>query len=934
MRWKFTLNPDTDALVISEPMGWDKIVLSLVRDESWHGIFFEYSLPLKFYNDPSDSSKYAFDYLKSIYETYGIEGFAILKVELACGDTGDYESQGEWRLSFPDYEEEMVYGLCTVTMNIEPSNCLMTMKSRIDQQVDLESNTSFGNDQLTDYPALGDTISFPPVTVLQVSTMNSPGASGADDADAGFFPVITQDDTVTGGGSPEVETFIVYGNFSFSTGTGYDMTDDLENLDEITTYFDKPNQLYTDYDEMTADYIFTYGGTYTINLRMNGVFQVFCETVCDNTSCGGGDKFNDVSLEVVLIIGGASYTLHSQTDSGCFDASYLFDAINIDHSASYTVTAGQQMRIYFRMESSGEYDSAGIVYWRTAATIRAKFDLFAQTVFPATSVKSFLVNETGSRILEAITDNCLRLLSDYYGRTDSLPYEAPSATDGKGGLRLFTEGLLIRGETTLGKLTMSFEEFFKNLSAIDNIGIGLEPDSARPGFEVIRAEPMEYFYDDTVVLQLDKIPSLRINPLREEHYSTFKVGYNKYEAEAFYGLDEFNTKREYRTGLSSLRNAKDATADFIASGYAIELTRRVGANSETLQDWRFDNDKFIVCLTREEEALVVEQGNIAFADNFVSPTSIYNYRISPARNALRWLKKILGTYRDPQETTSTIEYMDGTGNVIAEGLMTGLNVEEAGPLVENQLLSDDNMSDPGSALPLYVPETWSFDFPLSFSDYNLIKANPTQTIECRFGQETSFREFFIKQIDYRPNEGMASFVLLPKGLYPIDECCFVVIQKRGTGVDSIGSSALVGADIENLFIFIGGELAKYNDANPVNNEVVSWDSATGYAQISSNVPEGIQITFLHIPPMICDPCILRFEGRGDGTTTIILTGFEGAALSEIFFYYGGNLLKYNDANPVNNEITGWNTATAEITLSFATNANREIRAFGFLTDCQ
>jgi hypothetical protein len=53
-----------------------------------------------------------------------------------------------------------------------------------------------------------------------------------------------------------------------------------------------------------------------------------------------------------------------------------------------------------------------------------------------------MVNEVTSRVIESITNNQLKLTSDYYGRTDSLPFA--SVADGCGSLRALSTGLDIR----------------------------------------------------------------------------------------------------------------------------------------------------------------------------------------------------------------------------------------------------------------------------------------------------------------------------------------------------------------------------------------------------------------------------------------------------------------------------------------------------------
>lgn len=940
MRWRFTLNPDSDNLQISEPIGWDDIVFNLKRDKGWHGVFFEYSLPLEFYNDPENSAKNAADYLRAEYQLHGVEGFVILKVELACGDNGAFEEEGQWRMNFTTYEE-LISDICTVKINLEPENCLMTFRNRYDQKVDLETELSFDGTELDPYTNLPVSIEVPPVITLQVATINSPGP--VTDPSANFSA--SETDTVTAGSGTAVHTFITYAQFGMNPGTGHDSTDGLDDLDEISSRNTLSNAMFTDFADMESLYTFDLSGEYQFEFQIDGRGQIFISTNANNTDCSGDqDTFNDVLFEFILLIGGVPYVIYTQTDNGCFANNYLFPgppSFGL-FSQSVTVTAGQECKLYVRMEASGEWNQdlvdAHPIDWIASLVMEVNLTIFAKTQKAASSHSFFLINETGSRILEAITNDCFRLLSNYYGRTDSEPYLAPDNTDGKGSLRALTTGLLLRNYTETGKLILSFKDFFEALKAIDNVGIGIEEDSTRSGFQVVRLESAEYFYNETVLLQLDKVPRCVITVLQDEHYSLFKNGYKTYSAEEYYGLDEINTEREFRTSLQSVNTKLDQLCDWIASGYAFELTRRMAPSStETKEDWRFDNNTFILCLIRSYGIFAAEQGNISTPTNFVDSASVLNYRISPIRNAMRWLKSIIGSYRQPDDTAnSDLIFVTGTGNIVASGLMTGDFVEESGVTAENADLDIDSLADSADGLPIYVPELWTFDYPLGLADYNLLKANPRGTIQARFGQQSAFRDFYIREVSYKPNIGLATFRLLPKAVYPIDECCFYIIQSQTTGTTTIGSSVLTGADIENLFIFINGQLQKYNDADVGNNEIISWDSATGYGELASNPGIGRQLSILHIPPMaqLCNPCIKRYEGRSDGTDEITLTDFAGMALGDIFVFANGQLQKYNDVDSDNNEISGFNPATEVLSLNTSPSIGREIRAFGFIQcDC-
>lgn len=923
MRWRFTLNPDTDNLVIAEPIGWKEIEFELNRHREWHGLFFEYGIPLKFYDNPKVPSQNAYTFIKNAYEADGIQAEIFLKVENACNDTDGFTAEGIWRLDFGKYKEHLGV-LCLAEAGLEPENLLMTFINRYDQKVDIGSLTSFDGSTLDEYAALPfDNLELPPKAVPVTSDIEFGGTA----EDINF----TETDLIVAGTGTSSHNVIIY------VQAGYNVV----NLDEIATRFEIESGAFGSLGDIGTLYSINIPGLYTLTLT-SFIFTVNLQADSDGQdedSCSVPNKYADLDVKLYLEIAGVTTLVDSGTLSGCLDSSDTVTISVAGYSITQNLLAGDDIRIYARIEGSGTYDrdlltQHDLVWTFNYNQVGRHVVLTAYEYAPSTVADVFLINETGSRILESITDDGFRLLSDYYGRTDSEPYTAPSGADGCGSLRCLTSGLIIRSYSPYSKLVMSFKEFFDGLNAIDNIGIGLEDDGSRAGFQVVRMEPMEYFYDPTVMLQLDKIPSAIRTVVLEEHISIFKGGYSKWEAEEYTGLDEFNTGREYRTGLNSVHTTLDRVCNFIASGYAIEITRRIKQyNPFTQEDWRFDKDTFIICIKRGDSAdFEVEQGNIFDDSDLIDAASIYNFRISPARNAIRWLRAVLNSYRDPEAAESELIFTDGDGNILASGLMTGDCIIENAPIAENQNLSVLDAGDPWDGHPLYVPELWEFEYPLSFSDYQTIKATPTRTIQGRFLQETSWRDFFIRVVKYRPNEGLATWQMLPKRAYPIDDCLIYIIHSRGIGSNTFGSALLKDAGIGNLFVFVGGNLMKYNCADTAANEITFFDPTTGYGTLNFDIPEGVEVRVVHIPPGDghCDACIHRFEGSGNDSDEVKLTGFGSIALSGMFVFYNGELMKYNDLVAPNNELLSYVGGTEILTFSgMVTDPRVELRAIGF-----
>ncbi len=252
MRWKFTFNAATDNKIISEPIGWNDIEFIIERNKEWHGIFIEHSLPLQFYNDPNDSDKDAFNYLKDIFDEFGVDGYVLMKVELACSDTDDYIEEGQWRINFTSYTEVMDNGLCTIELNLEPDDCLMTFKNRYDQRVDLDSLESFDGEVLVDYSALGTSIVIEPKSLPIITDVTFDNEVVEDST----LYLYGGTDTITAGTGTSYQEFLRYIQFPFN----------LIDLNEVETYLNPGNASFLTSPEVEALFDILLPGSYTVNI--------------------------------------------------------------------------------------------------------------------------------------------------------------------------------------------------------------------------------------------------------------------------------------------------------------------------------------------------------------------------------------------------------------------------------------------------------------------------------------------------------------------------------------------------------------------------------------------------------------------------------------------------------------------------------------------
>jgi hypothetical protein len=730
--WQFSITYNSITTIISEPIGWNETEIVVKRNKEFHGIFFEYSLNKLRYHGT------AFGILKGAYETYGIDAEAELLIEYKCDDSDTFEEFYTGKFAFNQIKIEEGNG-CFIEIPIEQIGCVNTFLNRKDQKVNLNSNEDFDGNALTPYTGLNEVLAFPPKEILLQTEFEQP---------ANLNISKTKPIGLT--------------NYIFTLGF------DNVNLDEIETSYNVPFELEGNAQDLKDNEfgliditpissIRCIGTDYNFDINLQGDFVEF-----------SADATRIYTANLVLLIsdrnGNTKFSTVLQSLGGSFSQGIANNqTINVNYQTVQGLDVGDRIYLYlfvamnFTATPGGGSASFTIDTDFTSGHFKANTLSLCET----TASKVAYINEALSRTVEAITNDCIRVRSDYYGRTNSQPYSRE--IDGCGGLRVITDGLNIRkkllSDGTVPPITVSFDDMINGLDPIDNIGYGIENDPSRAGFKQLRVEPFEYFYNFSTSLTLKGISQIETSVDESRIYSQINIGYNKWESEEFNGLDEINTSRTYRTILNSVKNTLTKVSGFIASGYALEITRRKGTNSN---DWRFDKDIFIVQLRRRGIAVFVEFFNNTqlLFQNLITPFTTYNIRISPIRNLLRWFPIIQASWSKQATTPIELKFTDGTANYKAE---TQILINGCLPEVNNFLLSESRNVSKNDLLgvtpdPIFEPELIKFDFPLSYQQFNIIRQQPYNKIKIigNFGETSGW----IDTINYKPNTGIASFTLL------------------------------------------------------------------------------------------------------------------------------------------------------------------------------
>lgn len=727
-----------DDLQIDEPIGWDTINVKINRETDWHGIVFEASLgTLGFYGT-------AADYLIDKKTSLGLKADVTFTAKQSCGVYEETEELIRGKLDFGQWNKTCGRE-CIVSIPVEQVGCVMKMRNRYDQKVDMDSEVAFdGMTAITKYDKLGEEILLlaKELEVLTKGTVETGGESTAwDQLNIGTEQVIMFRPTYTN----QIKNSINRGQLIPDSPEGW-----IKNNDG-TTYIDISPALLFD------DVVSCFSGPFQYNFRLKGSFDIDAlGTLTEAT----------IKLKVVSWNGSGT---NIYQDATVLHEVLLADEVDVTslYADSFDETFSGSRSL---LDSEGLYafleffvDGIGV---RTMINVtfdeETSVEISNTKSCPPTTAKVYAINESLSHVVEAITDGCLKVKSDYYGRYDSEPYA--SENDGCGSLRVISNGLNIR-KAEDAKYFLSLKELFEGLRPIDNIGMGVEPNEDAPLVDWLRIESVDYFYKDAEILRHPLVPDMKFDVEENKHYSLIKIGYEKWEAEDVNGLDEMNSNKEYRTGLSSVNNTLNLLSKFIAGSYPLERTRQQSFADSGGADTKYDNETFIICVDRDGYGVFqVEQGNIDSPANFFSPATTYNWRIRPYYNLMRWFKSIGNSYANIDDSDNLLFFVSGTGNIKAEGelaetvyIAAGCKLEN-GVKAENDNLGKLDFADQAKAKPLWRPETVTYSYPMSVADYKTLKANPYGYISSQCGTG-EWLKGFVQNINYKLSEGKAEFTL-------------------------------------------------------------------------------------------------------------------------------------------------------------------------------
>jgi hypothetical protein len=674
------------------------------------------------------------------YLTNGANGQYQVQIDYECAEGDGYTNYFIGAFDFNTFERQCA-DYCFIKISVTASKCTDVFMSRMGQDVDIEATTNFDGEAIT--PPLLRVLNIEGQDVL---LQNKAFNDGTNSGNAQVFPIgasafyyINFCMQVPERNMEEIGTFNVNGislipttsgNVSIASAFGTDPAAAFENFGRFLTIWQRTSDPLNCIDNDAAIDIICKGTFNVTFTNFDGEITPTLKLFKFNSTTGVLTLLDTNSIGTIACVSGTPESLAfnkaflgtpSYTDADyllycfeCFVERLVWDGFST-RQVNLNVDYDNTSKIEMTLNSNCDPTVATSVYLPELLK-------FLPTAYMDTDCPSV--------VMESELNQCL----DFYQ---------------------ITKGSFIRQvtEPSVPKLFVSYEYLFDQCRKIFNIGWGFDNNETE-----LKIARIEHFYKSTIVADVGLVDKAIFTTAQDLIYGTINVGYNKWEAEEYNGLDEMNTERQYRRNIDSNPSELDLMADIISAGYTIEVTRRKNQARTGTSDWRYDDDLFIVNANVVEGNLYAYRGIDANPDNVYSPNTRMNYALTPARSLMRWFKSIAAA--QPTVTNEQLIFTSGTGNYIAQGQMTTYCPVEGSTLSEKETIDVSNFDNDYYITPIWKTEYVTFTAPFSMANFEDVKVNPYGAI--RFRCSDTYYIGNIVEINHDPNEGLAEFKLLTR----------------------------------------------------------------------------------------------------------------------------------------------------------------------------
>ena len=678
--------------LVYSPLNWNNFNILFKRSERYHSVLRKQIYDLEF---PLDGKAY----IDTIYETYGIDTAIACEIQYLNKLTKDYATLFDGIIDLSSW----VSLRDTTSVKIIDSTTMVLFSSRDEIEVPINRETDIDGDAVASYTFL-NSFTIEGVNLEELANYENTANSNA---------ITTPENT----------------NFSGN----YGVTADEWDINEIGADAIIPA---VTLGSGTGP-IYTNNGAATVEVR----YRIKTRAVGKVTVADVGSQDWTWNIETYLYYGG-SVKVIDISDSGNGSKETEFDTSYDSGILTSNVVPGGILHFYHRWY--------GTV--KAGDTITPAFDfepihIEIYEVIPAkieTHPDIPLLHEVGAKLLEIITGQSDPLNAPLIGRTDSEP--RTYVGDGDYSLNGLASGYMLRGFPHSDKpLTVSFEDYFKSIDALFNLGMMYDEQNSE---FVIAAK--EDFYKVSKIITLGEVQELEISIASNHYFNKIQAGYSKsLRYEEVNGGQNFNVQTVFINDGKRISNTLDISSVFRADDYGIELSRQSEYDDSAAEDTKLDSETFFINVKRDNGDYMTNQGYDDFdeIENVYSPETRLNLNISPKRNLQRHLNQL----------SVPLFLSNGDTNFMQSQFNLALETKKA---AEDTVEETGDIAYADLEEPLYYPEIYNFTAELTIDIILQLISDPHGYVEFDY-LETTYSGYII-EVSSEPFNNRGNWTLVKR----------------------------------------------------------------------------------------------------------------------------------------------------------------------------
>jgi hypothetical protein len=564
------------------PDGWEDQLLNWERGFTYYGIIRAYSMENKFVGDGANILKY-------LYLTYGINAFGLVKVKRynTLETILDYELVYKGELDFTQYSSEDNFAVCKIVEGGFLNE--LTAKESVDYEIDIDSNSNKKWVRMDGVELFG---SFEYEIQIGGTTQ--------------FIPIANQ---------PYLMLQMPYINHE---GVVNLLTSQNQLIEETSIVASDVDNFFIYQGNASNNVLFSAN-----NIDVNAIVSVLIGNVTNSTT---------VNYELILnqVDQNGNRTIAAFLDSGVVNvlggltgaSNFNFSLQISDVPVTFNPRCKYQLGIRVTSSNAGQMTSQ--------ISIANTAPLFIKTKYrkPATFIPALPIKETLQQLLSKIAPT-------------STPTIVSSNLDTLNFSKLLTSGDAIRGLRD-SKIKTNFNDLLVDIRNLFGIGMHYNSSSNQIIIEKLDGD----IFADVELAYIGIVDNLSIAPANEFTFSKLKIGSPNQTYDDVNGKDEFNQTNQFTTPTKTAKSEKDFTTKLRTDSYGIEFTR-LNLDGKSTTDSSSDNDTFMIDVVNTFSGTVADPitnvGSVNYYDVFrftfppavatglLSPTTVFNMRLSPKR---------------------------------------------------------------------------------------------------------------------------------------------------------------------------------------------------------------------------------------------------------------------------------------------------------------